>query len=118
MSITFGVSMDDGELREVGNAIERGDEIAIGQLDVELTVTARPIEDNTGALLIEAEKTHHPEQGVVTSVVITLDHPSGGDDLMIDKFEMEERSDAMNGYHVGERLERNTFKLEQLSIVD
>lgn len=110
--------MDDNELREVGNSIEEGDKIAIGRLDINLTVKAQPIEDNTGALLIEADKEHYPQQGIVTTVVITLDHPSGGDNLMIDKFEMEEQSDALGGYHVGERLERGTFKLEQLMVVN
>lgn len=111
-------TMEDDELREVGDSIEKGDQIAIGRLDINLTVKARPIEDNTGALLIEAHKKHHPQEGVVTSVTITLGHPSGGDNLMIDEFEMEERSDALDGYHVGERLERGTYELEKLSVVN
>ena len=110
--------MNNNELREVGDSIEEGDEIVIGRLNVNLTITARPIEDNTGALLIEAHKKHHPREGVVTSVTITLDHPSGGDNLMIDEFEMEERSDARDGYHIGERLERGTYELERLSVVN
>jgi len=110
--------MDDEELREIGDSIEEGDEIAIGRLDINLTVTAQPLEDNTGALLVEAGKNHHPQEGVVTSIMISLGHPSGGDNLMIEEYEMKERSDGLDGYHVGERLEEGSYELDQLSVID
>lgn len=110
--------MDYEELRKVGDSIEEGDQIAIGRLDINLTVTAQPLEDNRGALLIEAEKKHHPQQGVVTSVMISLGYPSGGDNLMIDKYEMDERSDGMGDYHLGEELEESSYEMDQLNIID
>ena len=111
--------MDDEELRKVGDAIEVGNTIRIGKLDVELTVSARPGEDNTGALIVEAKRINHPEKGVVTSVMFTLGHPSGGDNLMIEQYVMKETSDGvLREYDFGERLESNEYRLQQLEIVE
>lgn len=111
--------MDDDELREVGDSIEKGDEIVIGRLDIELTVKSQPTEDNTGALIITAERRHQPEQDVVTNVLLSLGHPSGGENLEISTYELEEASkSSIHEYHIGERLEMNHYKLQQLSLVD
>lgn len=111
--------MDCEELREVGDSIEAGDKITIGRLDLELTVTERPLEDHTGALIINAERKHHPEQGVKTNVLFTLGHPSGGENLEISTEELEKtRENSIDQYRIGERLEVNHYKLQHLSLVD
>ncbi|QWC20723.1 hypothetical protein [Halorubrum sp. 2020YC2] len=79
--------MNDSELRKVGESIETGDKITIGQLDVELTVTE--VIPTDGALNIFAEKKNHPEQGHYTKVEFALDSPTSGASLMIRVYDGE-----------------------------
>lgn len=83
--------MNDSELRKVGESIETGDKITIGQLDVELTVTEMIPTD--GTLNIFAKKKNHPEQGHYTRVEFALDSPPGtGASLMIRVYDDENYS--------------------------
>jgi hypothetical protein len=110
--------MDYEQLREVGESIEKGDTIRIGRLDVPLTVTDRPVEDNTGTLLLFAAHPNHPEEGLVTNISIALGHPSGGENLDISVYEMEETNAEFQDYQIGDTIEMNQYALEELAIVE
>lgn len=111
--------MDEDELRDVGDAVDRGDTITIGQVTAELTVTDRPIKDHTGALIFSAERANYPDEGIVTKVTISLGHPSSGETVEVSEYIMDESPEtAVEEYQLGERREMNHYTLEQLSIIE
>lgn len=72
--------MSKQTVTDVAKQLELDDTIVIDRVDTPLVVTDRPIRDNEGAIVFTAEKRDYPDQGMLTSIVFGIGHPSGGVD--------------------------------------
>jgi hypothetical protein len=107
--------MNEKELLEVAKSVNRNDQIRIGRLDVPLNVVGGLMEGSEGHFHIEATRSNYPEEGINTSIYITVG--AEGDNLMITKSKKVGGSDDGNSPETTEIIEETTHKLQKLSVV-
>lgn len=102
--------MNNSELREVAESIDRGDKATLGALDFEFTVTDIVEDPNHGSLSIFGRKDHHPEEGLFTNVVFGVDTPDVGVEIAVEVYDDEEYANKVD--------EEVYHKIESVAVVE